>query len=80
MTKRQMNNLPEKSIDINADMYSGGVICSGTVLIMLIIIYADVFGNQRREFIVSEISNDCFVLTFCDLYSYDSEFKRIGIF
>lgn len=51
MTKRQMNNLPEKSIDINADMYSGGVICSGTVLIMLIIIYADVFGNQHREVI-----------------------------
>ena len=116
----------------NADMYSSGVIYFETVLIMLIIIYDDVFSNQHREvihdqtckdllyhtvlflrmksnktnmvlqfpersfnapaqlvdmfdilsreFIVPEISNDCFVLTFCDLYSYDPEFKRIGIF
>lgn len=35
----------------NADMYSSGVIYSGTVLIMLIIIYEDIFGDQHREVI-----------------------------
>lgn len=35
--------------EIDADMYSNGVIYFGTVFIMLIIIYEDIFGDQHRE-------------------------------
>lgn len=42
----------------NADMYSSGVIYSGTVLIMLIIIYDDIFGNQHREVIHDQTCKD----------------------
>ena len=35
----------------NANVYSNSVVYFGTVFIMLIIVYEDVFGNQHREVI-----------------------------
>ena len=39
------------AINSNAYVYSNSVVYFGTVFIMLIIVYEDVFGNQHREVI-----------------------------
>lgn len=42
----------------NTDMYSRSVIYSGTVLIMFVISYGDIFGDQHREIVHDQTCKD----------------------